>query len=242
MGTVESAQRSRRTRIAREARRAATAALLALVLGSGAPARAAEPTAKQPTLESLMRGMASTSGVVAHFREVKELGLLSAPLETRGILHFVPPDRLARQTLEPSRSRLVIDGERVAYRDEAGDEVADLSSSPLAQEFVKSFIVLFNGDLETLRERYEPELRVAAGGEAPARWTLVLRPRHRPLADVIEHITLEGRGRVLERIALRETDGDRSITTFEDVEVDRRFDPDELERIFRFPENAPAAP
>jgi outer membrane lipoprotein-sorting protein len=200
--------------------RLVTAALLLPCL-----AVAAEPAA--PTLETLMEGMARTTGVEAHFLERKEIALLSEPLETRGTLVFLPPDRLARVTTSPSRSRLVIDGERFSFRDSAGGEALDLSANPLAREFVDSFMVLFNGDLAKLRERYEPEL----GGNAE-RWSLVLRPRRRPMSDLIERITLDGAGRALRGMEMLERDGDRTTTTFGDVAVDRRFTPEELERWF----------
>ncbi|MDX1650189.1 MAG: outer membrane lipoprotein carrier protein LolA, partial [Myxococcota bacterium] len=166
-------------------------------------------------------------GVVARFREVKEIGMLSVPLEVRGTLWFVPPDRLARVTTEPSRTRLVIDGDRFAFHDEAGGESLDLAANPLAREFVENFIVLFGGDPQALRARYEPQLHL--DGEA---WRLVLRPRHRPLADVVERVTLEGEGRRLARMELRETDGDRTTTHFLEVDAERRFDEEELARIF----------
>jgi outer membrane lipoprotein-sorting protein len=174
-----------------------------------------------------MEGMAGTPGVVARFRERKELSLLSEPIETRGTLFFAPPDRLLRTTDEPSRSRLVIAGDRFAFHDQAGGETVDLSSSPLAREFVENFIVLFNGDLAALRARYTPELR--SEGDA---WRLLLRPRHRPLADVVERVVLEGSGRTLHRMEMLERDGDRTVTTFEDVEVDHRFTPAEARRLF----------
>jgi hypothetical protein len=174
--------------------------------------------------------MAGTSGVVARFREVKEIALLSAPLEVRGTLTFVPPDRLVRVTTEPGRSRLVIDGERVSFEDEAGSEAMDLSENPVARAFVANFIVLFNGDLAGLRERYEPEFRVDG-----ARWRLALVPRRPPLSDFVAHVRLEGEGRSLGRMELLEVDGDRTTTTFSEVEVDRRFAPEELERLFAPP-------
>ena len=200
----------------------------ALALAAGA-ARAAEA----PTLESLMAGMAKTSGVEARFVERKEVTLLSEPIETRGTLVFVPPGRLARVTVAPSASRLVIDGERLSFRDAAGAEALDLSANPVAREIVDNFIVLFSGDLARLRARYEPALESAGEG-----WRLELRPRHRPLSDLIERITLEGTGRALRRIEMLERDGDRTTTRFEDVTVDRRFTPAELERWFDAPAEA----
>lgn len=216
--------------------RTAIATLVALLAALGAPAargadeaaaRAGDPEPGVPTLEALMHGMASTPGVAARFREVKELALLSEPLEVEGHLYFVPPDRLARTTTEPTRSRLVIDGHRFAYRDAAGGEQLDLSSNPVARTFVENFIVLFNGDLDGLRARYEPRFET----DGP-RWTLELRPRRAPLRDVIERVTLAGEGRRLVRVEMLETGGDRTTTHFEAVEVDRRFGPEEQARIF----------
>jgi outer membrane lipoprotein-sorting protein len=192
-----------------------------LLLGHAA---AAEPA---PTLEALMAGMAETPGVEARFLETKEIALLSEPLETRGTLAFLPPDRLVRTTTAPSRSRLVIAGDRFSFTDAAGGDAVDLSANPLAREFVDNFIVLFNGDLDALRRRYEPELSADESG-----WQLALRPRHRPLSDLIERITLTGRGRALLRMEMLERDGDRTTTRFEEVKVDRRFTPEEIERLF----------
>ena len=194
---------------------------------SAAGTRAAE---EPPTLEALMKGMAGASGVVARFREEKRLALLSEPLESRGTLYFVPPNRLSRETSEPSVTRLVIDGDRFSFRDAAGSESMDLSASPIAREYVENFIVLFNGDLAALRRRYEPTFRADARG-----WQLELRPRGVPLTKFIERVTLVGHARVLDRMELVEAGGDRTTTWFEDVRSDRAFSDAELARIFADP-------
>lgn len=204
--------------------------LAALVFAAVAPGAGAQPP-PESSLEALMSGMAGTPGVVARFREVKELSLLTAPLESRGTLYFAPPDRLARLVEEPGRSRLVINGKRLLFQDAAGGEEVDLSDNPIAREYVSSFIVLFNGDLAALRERYAPTFRT----QGP-RWTLELLPRSRPLSKFVERVTLRGEGRVLTRMELVESDGDRTTTWFEEVETDHRFDDAESERIFAQPE------
>jgi outer membrane lipoprotein-sorting protein len=205
--------------------------LLAGWLGQPAAAQGEAP----PTLETLMKGMAGAPGVQARFREVKQLALLSQPLESRGTLYFVPPDRLSRETTEPSSTRLVIDGDRFSFRDAAGSEAIDLSSSPIAREYVSNFIVLFNGDLEALRKRYEPAFTASGDG-----WQLELRPRAKPLRDFVERVTLAGRGRALVRMELVEVGGDRTTTWFEEVRTDRAFSAEELARIF--PAQEPPAP
>ena len=182
------------------------------------------------TLEALMRGMAGASGVEARFREEKRLALLSEPIESRGTLYFVPPNRLCRETSEPSASRLVIDGERVSFRDAAGGQAVDLSANPIAREYVANFIVLFGGDLDALRKRYEPRFRADANG-----WTLELVPRAARLREFIARVTLAGRGRALERMELVEAGGDRTTTWFEAVRSDRVFSDAELARIFSEP-------
>jgi outer membrane lipoprotein-sorting protein len=210
--------------------------VVALVLLAGwlGPAAAAQSEAP-PTLEALMKGMAGAPGVQARFREQKQLALLSQPLESRGMLYFVPPDRLSRETSEPSGTRLVIDGDRFSFRDAAGGEAMDLSSNPIAREYVSNFIVLFNGDLEALRKRYEPTFTTSGEG-----WQLDLRPRAKPLRDFIERVTLAGRGRALARMELVEVGGDRTTTWFEEVRTDRAFSAEELARIF--PAQEPTAP
>ena len=73
---------------------AACAASLILLLVC-APA-GAEPD--ETGLDALLARMAATRGVAAEFRESREVALLVEPLESRGLLYFVPPDRMARFT------------------------------------------------------------------------------------------------------------------------------------------------
>jgi outer membrane lipoprotein-sorting protein len=214
-------------------RRAAWVLALTLLITAAARVPGAPP---EPSLEDLMKSMAATSGVVARFHEVKELSLLSSPLEVSGTLYFIPPDRLARITTRPGRSKLVIDGKRFSFRDETAHEDVDLSGNPVARAFVSNFIVLFNGDLDALRRRYRPDFQVEGRS-----WTLILSPLGPPLADVVKRVTLEGQGPSLDRMELLETNGDRTTTTFQDVQTDHRFSPAERERIFANPGAAATA-
>ena len=198
-------------------------ALAALRPGAGA---AAEPGAL--TLPELMRRMAASPGVEARFREIRELELLAAPLESRGRLYFVPPDRLARFTTEPAPSALIVDGERLVYRE--GDEDYDLSRNPAARAFAENLMALFRGDLERLESLYRTAFR--ADG---TRWRLVLSPRSSPMDRVIASLTLRGDDTGLEQVVLLDTDGNRTTTIFEDAHPERRFTPDELDRLFDAP-------
>ena len=197
--------------------------LLAVLL-IAEPGRADAPPFE---LGELMRRMAASSGVVARFQEQKELALLAVPLESSGVLYFAPPGRLARFTLQPSYSSLIIDGEELRFREGQDSQEFDLSGNPMARIFVDNFIVLFNGDLEGLQRLYDTQLR---GG--PAAWTLELVPRRAPLNRVMRTITLNGGEQGIREMVMLAKDGDLTTTRLESVDADRSFSEAELLRLF----------
>ncbi len=200
--------------------------------GAATEAPAPQAAGSQPaTLQELMTSMADTPGVVAEFVETKHLALLDAPMQTRGTLYFIPPKRLARITVAPGRSTLVIDGDRLVFSDETGDQTLDLAGNPIARVFVDNFIVLFNGDLTELERRYRT--RFTIDGES---WSLRLVPKRAPLAEAIASITMTGDGGGMRSMAMRETQGDLTETAFTKVDAAHRFSSSEIERIFRAPE------
>lgn len=219
--------------------RSSAACALSLALCLAAPGAGAGDPEVALTLPELMRRMAETAGVETRFREVREIGLLSAPLESRGLLYFVPPDRLARFTTWPVASALVVDGERVRLREGPEGDVLDLSGSRTATTFVEHFLVLWSGDLERLERLYHTRFSAEEG-----RWRLRLTPRRAPLDRFVESVELRGDDRGLGEIALVAADGDRTTTRFEETRLDRRFSSPELERLFseNLPLDAAASP
>lgn len=177
-------------------------------------------------LAELMNGMASTAGVVADFREQKQIALLEKPLSSSGRIYFVPPDRLARFTLEPEASALIIDGAKLRFRQ--GDrEAFDLSGNPMARIFIDNFIVLFNGDLPKLQDLYHTDFD--AEGD---HWTLILQPRRSPLRGLVENIALRGGREGIREMVMQNRDGDRTATTLDVIETDHHFTDGELEDLF----------
>lgn len=200
--------------------------LAVFLLGADAPAPSQQPNGTL-TLDELLGHMATTRGVVAEFREVKLLSLLDAPLETRGTLYFVPPDRLARVTTSPTATRLVLRGDQMRFEDEAGANDIDLSANPVARQFADNLVVLWRGDRAELEKLYR--LEFSAVGPA---WKLALAPKGSPLDRFITSIRLSGDGQKISEMELLETDGDRTHTVFEKTEVDHAFGPDEERAIF----------
>lgn len=197
------------------------AALLAIAVHAEEPREAAAFG-----LAELMDGMASTAGVMAEFRERKQIALLEKPLASSGKIYFVPPNRLVRFTLEPESSALIIDGEKLRFQQ--GDrEEFDLSGNPMARIFIENFIVLFNGDLPKLRDLYRTNFD--AEGE---NWTLILEPRRSPLRGLVKEIALRGDRTGVREMVMQNTDGDRTSTTLDVISTDYHFTDDQLEDLF----------
>ena len=178
-------------------------------------------------LEELMSHLARSGGVRARFRETKHLSLLAAPLVSEGTLHFAPPDRLVRHTTHPRSASVVIDGERMAIRDESGHRTVDLKRSRVARHFADNLRVLLRGDLAGLRSRYEIVFH-----SDEEHWKLRLEPRSRFVRRVVEEVSVEGRGTELISMENLETNGDRTSTVFFEVETGLDFSPAEIERLF----------
>jgi hypothetical protein len=200
------------------------ACLLSAVLASTALANDPAPP---PQLAELLDRMASSAGVEANFTESKELALLAAPLESRGVIYFEPPGRFARFTLRPGFTALVVDAEEIRLREGRDGEIVDLTQSPVARVFVDNIVVLWSGDREKLERHYTAAFR----GTLEA-WELRLTPRREPLSRAIEAITLRGDAVAVREMHVTENDGDRTVTRFETLSSDRTFTPAETRRIF----------
>lgn len=199
--------------------------MVALLLLSSVAAQATDDNNQR--LRELMAAMRASRGVYAEFVEQKRIALLTEPLESRGRLYFAPPEALLRLTVEPSDTRLLISGDDVRYRDAAGADRFDLSSNSAARQFVENFLVLFTGDLEQLRDRYEVAFEIE-----DETWRLDLRPRRAPFDRLVEQVVLRGKGRLLGSIEMIEKDGDSTVTRIVDMDPDRSLTSEHLSRMF----------
>ncbi len=203
--------------------RAVPLALL-LLWGSGGLARATPA----PSLARLLEGFRRAGTLRAHFHEEKQLAMLAVPLRSEGTLAFAAPDRLARRVVSPTPSAMVIEGNHLLFSEGHGVQSLSLSDNALARMLVDSFVKILAGDEEGLRGLYDVKLTPGSG----AAWALELTPRDAALRRILERIDLAGRGAVVDRLRIRETSGDETVTTFSAVELGRPFTPEELRRTF----------
>ena len=194
--------------------------------GETSLANSQEVVTAPTSIEDLMSRFAASGNVRARFRETLHLSLLTAPIETEGMLYFAPPDRLARYTTRPGSSSVVVEADRVAFSDETGHQVVDLGSSELARHLIDNLVVLLRGDLVVLRARYS--VSFASDGRD---WVLDLKPRSRIVREIIEWVRFKGRIGLTE-METRQVGGDTTVTVLSEVETGFDFTPTEFERIF----------
>ena len=198
------------------------------MLAGRAPAEEAPAAgADNSELVALLDHFANSGTVRADFKETRRISLLADAIETKGVLYFAPPDRLARHTTWPGNSRVVVHDGRVAFKDETGTRALDLGSGDVARSITGNLMVLLRGDLRGLRERYT--IAFTSGGQS---WQLDLEPRPKAVRAIIEGIRFSGTGRVPAAMETRETNGDTTLVVFSRVETQLALSPEEFERIF----------
>jgi len=196
----------------------------------------AAPVASTPALEQLLARFAAMSGLSARFREEKRMALLAAPLVSEGTLYFAPKGRLARHITAPAPATVLIDEGSLRFADAGGTETMSLTQNPVVRLFVDSFVKIFAGDRVALERMYTMELAaLPAAADGVARWSLRLRPRVAPMTQIIERLELVGHDVALESMRVVEVGGDETLTTFSEVDTQRRFTAEELSALFRLP-------
>jgi outer membrane lipoprotein-sorting protein len=201
---------------------ACASALLAAIAGS--------PSASPDAAAALLASFRRTSTLRAHFREEKQLSVLSVPLVSEGELYFAAPDRLAREVEKPAPNKLVIDGSQLRVWDGRRVEAVPLDQNPVPRLFVESFLEVLAGDGQGLTALYA---MVVTGSPTKA-WQLTLKPRAAPLSDLIDSIVFTGRATSVTSLVITERGGDKTTTTFSSVEVGRPFTPAEQQQAFGF--------
>lgn len=161
------------------------------------------------------------------FREEKRIALLTTPIVSEGTLYYAPPGRLLRRVTAPSPQVVLIDGGQLRMRDGTRVETIDLDAQPVVRGFVDTFALLLAGDRAGLERQHRIAYTPGANG-----WTLVLVPRAAPLGRFLREIRFEGNDTTIVRMVMTEQNGDVTSTTFHEVNVRRRYAPDEAARLF----------
>jgi outer membrane lipoprotein-sorting protein len=192
----------------RPARRPILAGLAALLLsGIALPAPAAESWG----LEDLFAGFAKIPSSNARFTETREIGMLTAPLESSGTLSYRRPDFLEKRTLQPQPEGLRLEGDRLTLTQADGaSRTLSVSAMPEIQTYVESIRATLRGDVPSIMRFYE----VALEG-VPQDWRMRLTPRAEEARKIVQRIVIAGGDTTIRRIEVLQADGDRSVMTIQ---------------------------
>ena len=183
---------------------AGAAGLILALLAAGT----VTPAAADPALAQLMQLLAARQHRHATFTEVQQLAMLEGPLSSSGELFYDAPDRLEKRTLKPQPESLVLDHAVLTARRGHHVQVLELAAYPQVVPFVESIRATLAGDQAAL-ERY---FTLDFSGDV-AQWTLQLKPKDPAVARSVQSITLSGEREALQRVEIRQGDGDHSLMT-----------------------------
>ncbi|MBY6261097.1 outer membrane lipoprotein carrier protein LolA [Azospirillum sp. 412522] len=179
--------------------------MAALLLTAAAPSSAAETWG----LEDLFARFARVGSSSARFTETREVGLLTAPLESSGTLTYRRPDLLEKRTLLPEPEGMRLEGDRLTLtRADGASRTLSVSSVPEIQTYVESIRSTLRGDVPTIMRFYEVGLE-----GTPQDWRMQLTPRAEEARKTVQRIVIAGRDATIRRIEILQADGDRSVMT-----------------------------
>ena len=155
-------------------------------------------------LNDLQQQLRATPIVRGQFVQQKFLRSLTQPLTSRGDFTLAAGKGLLWLLRTPIAQDLRINADGIARRDESGAWQALPQHTGAGREN-QLFLSVLAGDTRGLEENFD----LALTGEATA-WKLTLTPRSALLKQIFSTIQIDG-GALVDRIELRETQGDRSV-------------------------------
>ena len=192
-------------------------------LSAPTPALAAQPV----TVDELLTGFAKMPGLYADFRQESFFGLLAEPLVDTGTIHF-SNGKLARRTLEPTPSVVIMDGNGIEYGDGQTVERIDLAGKPAIKQFVDAFTMIFAGDRAGLEALYQVEFTPGTNRT----WTLTLVPKVAPMNQIIARVVVSGAELEISTMRVVEIGGDETVTKFSNVDTARKYSKADLAKLF----------
>jgi hypothetical protein len=202
-----------------------------LLLGIGVSTTVMAPpvasAAEAVTVDELLAGFAKMPGLYADFRQESHFGLLAEPLVDTGTIHFAD-GRLARRTVAPTPSVVVMDSRGIEFGDGSKSERIDLDGKPAVRQFVDAFTKIFAGDRPGLEALYRIEFMPGEGRS----WTLTLVPKVSPMDEIIAKVIVTGTELSISTMRVVERNGDETITSFTSVDTKRKYSKAETAKLF----------
>jgi outer membrane lipoprotein-sorting protein len=184
--------------------------ILTLIAGLSLLAPQGRAQAVQPPfdLPQLMSRFSAVKSATAQFTERRYLHMLKSPLNDSGVLIYMAPDKVEKNTLHPQPETLTIDGDTLTIESQGKTQTLSLSAYPQLGAFIEGIRATLAGDIATLQGIYETQLTGSADS-----WQLVLQPRDPKLQEIVRVIYISGDDVQITRVQTVEHDGDRTDMT-----------------------------
>ena len=156
-----------------------------------------------------MSRFSTVKSATAQFTERKYLHMLKSPLNDSGVLIYMAPDKIEKNTLHPQPGA-THDRRRRAFTIESRgkNQTLSLGLYPQLGAFIEGIRATLAGDLATLQGIYATQLTGSADS-----WQLVLQPRDPKMQEIVRAIYIFGNDVNITRVQTVEHDGDRTDMT-----------------------------
>jgi Outer membrane lipoprotein carrier protein LolA-like len=186
-------------------KRRVPALLLLLALLWSATASAQPATSEAWGLPQLMHEFGDIKQSVANYVERRYLSVVKTPIESRGVLVYIAPSYLEKETQTPEHEQLVVEGDRITIEKGGDRHSFSRDDYPQIWGFIEGIRSTLAGDLATLQSVYAVTLE---GSDAD--WQMLLQPRDAKMQEMVQQIRFSGSGPHIKSVVTQERDGDRT--------------------------------
>jgi outer membrane lipoprotein-sorting protein len=171
-------------------------------------------------LNDLQAQLSKAPVVRGQFVQQKYLRSLEEPLTSTGRFTLSSADGLLWELRSPLHQDLLLTTSGVFRRDDGGKWQA-LPQAVGAGRETRMFLTVLSGDTQALRDNFNMALSGAADD-----WQLVMTPKSALLKQIFTDIRISG-GKLVQRIELRETQGDKTVMEMKNTRADTKLNDDE---------------
>lgn len=135
---------------------------------------------------SIVAASASIESLSCDFVQTKQLSLLASTLVSKGTMHYQKSDKLCWRYTTPYRYEFVLNGRRVAVRNEKSSNVIDTGSNRLFERISRIIVASVSGEgiFDSTDFNFSFTL-------FPDRIDVAMLPRSKQMAGMFESVTLQ---------------------------------------------------
>jgi Outer membrane lipoprotein carrier protein LolA-like len=167
-----------------------------------------EIATEQALLNDVMSKLSNVKTAKAEFTETRYLKLLTAPVQSSGVLIYTAPDKFEKLTLKPVEEKMTIAKHLVTLEEPAKGRKNTITpnSFPALSALIDAMRGALSGNATLLEETFKVKI-----DGSPGQWKLTLIPKEAIQFGYIHKITISGKQDTIDSMEVLQSDGDRSV-------------------------------